>query len=146
MDYPSGHTVNYKYDAAGRLADSGGTAAFTGNLGDGVQRTYSAGIIYSPLGGMTKEQLGTDTPVYNKLWYNSRGQLAEIRDSTSYGGDWDTSWNRGALINHYSSNCWGMCGGSNSTTAMTDNNGNVKKQDYWIPDDEQVSNYHVSTD
>ncbi len=45
------------------------------------------------------------------------------------------------IINHYSNNCWGMCGGSNSTTAMTDNNGNLKKQETYIPNDEQVSSY-----
>jgi hypothetical protein len=30
-----------------------------------------------------------------------------------------------------------MCGGSNSTTAMTDNNGNLKKQETYIPNNEQ---------
>ncbi len=133
--YPSGHTVNYAYDAAGRAS------SFTGNLGEGVQRNYSTGIVYSSLGGMTKEQFGTDTPVYSKLFYNVRGQLAEIRESSSYTGPTDTTWNRGAIINHYSNNCWGMCGGSSSATAMTDDNGNLKKQETYIPTDEQVSNY-----
>lgn len=134
--YPSGRTVSYSYDQAGR------TSSVSGTLGDGSSRTYSSGIIYSSLGGLSKEQFGTDTAVYNKLFYNVRGQLSEIRDSTSYTGAGDTSWNRGALINHYSGNCWGMCAGQN----MTDNNGTVKKQDYYIPDNDQVSNYHVSTD
>jgi len=49
--------------------------------------------------------------------------------------------NRGAIINHYSNNCWDMCGGSNSTTAMTDNNGNLKKQEVYIPNDDQISGY-----
>ncbi|MDQ3665842.1 MAG: hypothetical protein M3410_04420, partial [Acidobacteriota bacterium] len=119
--YPSGRTVNYAYDNAGR------TENFAGNLGDGVLRTYSTGILYSSLGGMAKEQFGTDTPVYNKSFYNSRGQLSEIRVSTSYTGPTDTTWNRGAIINHYSSQCWGACNGS-------DNNGNLKQQDHWIPD------------
>ena len=73
-------------------------------------------------GRMKQEQFGTDTAVYNKLFYNSRGQLAEIRVSTTPN---DTSWNRGAIINHYSDNCWGMCSGS----SMPDNNGNLKNQD-----------------
>jgi RHS repeat-associated protein len=124
--YPSGRNVVYSYDAAGR------TDSFTGNLGDGTQRSYSTEIIYSPLGGMTKEKFGTDTALYNKLFYNSRGQLSEIREGTSYTGPTDTGWERGAIINYYST-CWGMCGGSNSTTPMTDNNGNLKKQEVFVP-------------
>jgi hypothetical protein len=92
---------------------------------------------------MVNEKFGTTTPVYNKLFYNSRGQLAEIRESTSYTGPSDTDWNRGAIINHYSDNCWGMCGGSNSTTGMTDNNGNLRKQEIYIPDNDQISSYNM---
>jgi RHS repeat-associated protein len=126
--YPSGHTVSYAFDQAGRLS------SFTGNLGDGTNRDYSTGIIYSSLGGMAKEQFGTTTPIYNKLFYNSRGQLSEIRDSTSYTGPGDTSWNRGAIINHYSFQCWGACNG-------TDNNGNLKKQEVYVPDNDQITSY-----
>jgi YD repeat-containing protein len=44
--YPSGHWVTYNYDNAGRLADKDASnLAFTGNLGDGAQRTYSSGIL-----------------------------------------------------------------------------------------------------
>jgi len=137
--YPSGHTVSFAYDAAGR------TSSLSGNLGDGTQRTYSTGIVYSSLGGMTKEQFGTDTAVYNKLFYDVRGQLAEIRESSSYTGPTDTTWNRGAIINHYSNNCWGMCGGSNSTTSMTDNNGNLKKQEVYVPLNDQLQNPPYTT-
>ena len=35
--YPSGHTVNYTYDGAGR------TLTFTGIFGDGTSRTYANG-------------------------------------------------------------------------------------------------------
>src|SRR5882724_5868287 len=122
-NYPSGRTVSYDYDQAGR------TSGFTGYLGDGVNRTYSTGIIYSALGGMSKEQFGTDTAIYNKLFYNSRGQLSEIRESSSYTGPTDTSWNRGAIINHYSDQCWGAC------------NGTEKKQEHYVPDNEAGSSY-----
>jgi len=122
--YPSERIASYAYDDAGR------TSGFTGNLGDGTQRTYSTGIIYSSLGGMTKEQFGTDTPLYNKSFYTSRGQLAEIRVGITYTGPTDSGWERGAIINHYSGECWGACGGLN----MTDNNGNLRQQDHWIPD------------
>ena len=50
--YPSGHTVTNTYDGAGR------TASVSGYLGDGTQLTYSTGIVYSPLGGMTQEEFG----------------------------------------------------------------------------------------
>ena len=123
--YPSNHAVNYNYDGAGRAS------SFMGNLGDGTNRTYSTGIIYSPFGGIAKEEFGTTpTPIYNKLFYNIRGQLAEIRVSTSYTGPTDTTWNRGALINHYSSQCWGVC---TPLSSMTDNNGNLRQQDHMIP-------------
>ena len=136
LTYPSGHTITNLYDSAGRMS------SFIGNLGDGASRTYSTGMIYSSLGGITKEQFGTTTPIYNKLFYNVRGQLSEIRDSTSYTGPTDTTWNRGAIINHYSDQCWGMCSGH----SMTDNNGNLKHQDNYIPDNEQVTSYHTFTD
>lgn len=127
--YPSGRTVTYNYDNAGR------TSSFTGTLGDGTQRSYSTGIIYSPLGAMTKEQFGTATSIYNKLFYNSRGQLAEIRVSSSYTGPTDLTWNRGAIINNYSSQCAGMC---TPTSSMTDNNGNLKTQEVFVPDNDQA--------
>src|SRR5262249_4085482 len=74
---PAGRRVTYGYNVAGRTND------FRGNLA-GSQRTYSPEVLYSPFGGLTKEKFVTDTPIYNKLFYNSRGQLAEIREGTSY--------------------------------------------------------------
>ena len=135
LTYPSGHTLTFNYDQAGRLGDKDAqNLALTGNLGDGIMRTYSGGITYNSWNAPTQEKFGTDTPIYNKLFYNSRGQLSEIRESTSPN---NTSWNRGAIINHYSNQCWGMCTGLN----MTDNNGNLKRQDTYIPDNDQVSSY-----
>ena len=120
--YPSGRTITNTFDNAGRLN------SFSGTLGDGTNRAYSTGIVYSPSGGMTREQFGTSTPIFNKLFYNSRGQLSEIRESTSYTGPTDTTWNRGAILNQYSTQCSGVsCNG-------TDNNGNLRKQEHWIPD------------
>jgi RHS repeat-associated protein len=82
---------------------------------------------------MSQEQFGTTTPIYNKLFYNSRGQLSEIREGLT--GN-NTAWERGAIINHYSDTCWGMCWDPNTNTgsSMTDNNGNLKKQEHWIQD------------
>src|ERR1700730_18011349 len=93
------------------------------------------GIIYSPLGGMTKEQFGTDTTLYNKSFYNSRGQLSDIRVSTSYTGQTDYTWNRGAILNQYSFQCYGP------TCNATDNNGNLRKQEVWVPTNDQASTW-----
>jgi RHS repeat-associated protein len=123
LTYPSESTVTNTYDQAGRLS------TMSGNLGDGATHTYATGILYSPTGGMVKEEFGTTTPVYNKLFYNSRGQLAEIRASSSYTGPTDTTWDRGAIVNSYSNSCTGVCSGS----SMSDNNGNLLKQQIYIP-------------
>jgi YD repeat-containing protein len=62
--YPSGHVVNYNYDQAGRLGDKDAQhLAMTGNLGDGVTRSYATGMTYSELGGLQQEQFGTVTPL-----------------------------------------------------------------------------------
>jgi len=128
--YPSNRTVNYNYDNAGRLADKDSThPAFTGNLGDNVTRTYAKGIVYGSAGQMTQEQFGTSTALYNKLLFNSRGQLAEMRVGTASGTSGDTTWNRGKIINDYSSACSGVCDGAN-------NNGNLLKQSVYVPNNE----------
>ena len=112
--YPSGHTVANSYDQAGRLS------SFSGSLGDGTTRTYSTGILYGPTGVMVKEQFGTNTAIYNKQFYNSRGQLAEVRASTSYTGPTDTDANRGGIVNYYSD-------------TGADNNGNLRRQEILVP-------------
>jgi len=129
--YPSGHTVTYTYDDAGR------TSQFSGNLGDAVSRSYTSALLYDSAGRLSKEQLGTNTPIFNKLRYNSRGQLAEILASTSYTGPNDLTWNRGKIINWYSLQCGGSgCNNSN-------NNGNLQKQEVFVPLKEQGSG-HIS--
>ncbi|HEY6803608.1 MAG TPA: DUF4214 domain-containing protein [Pyrinomonadaceae bacterium] len=118
--YPSGHVVSFNYDLAGRLADKDSTnLAVAGNLGDGVARTYSRGLLYGPGGQLIEEQFGTNTAIYNKRNYNSRQQLTEILVSTSGG---DSSWNRGRIVNDY---------------GTTNNNGNLKAQSTYIPLNEQ---------
>jgi RHS repeat-associated protein len=135
--YPSGRTVTYNYDAAGRPGDYNGQAAMAGSLGDGVTRTYASEVRYHEMGGMEQERFGTDTPVYNKSLYNGRNQLAEIRVSTHsiLSPGQETNWNRGAIINHYSNSGWGASGGG------ADNNGNLRKQEVYIPNDDQISGY-----
>ena len=115
--YPSGRTVNYAYDAAGRTTD------FTGNLG-GTQRNYSTAMKYDAAGHLTKETFGTTTPLYQNFHYNIRQQLYDVRVGTNINDD--LTWNRGALEFLYGSAGWG---GSNP-----DNNGNITRSDHWIPD------------
>jgi RHS repeat-associated protein len=121
--YPSGRTVNYSYDDAGR------TLGFTGNLGDGVNRTYATGINYSVWGGLSRELFGTDIPLYHRQHYTNRGQLFDMRVGTTDDG----AWNRGAIINYYSLTNWGF------GNTGTDTNGNVYGQQHWIFHDDQMS-------
>ncbi len=130
--YPSTRTVANTFDSAGR------TTGVTGELG-GNSRTYASGVTYAAAGQMTQEQFGTGTPIYNKLFYNSRGQLAEIREGTTPN---NTESSRGAIINYYSASCDGMCGGSTSTTSMTDNNGNLQKQQVYISSSDSFTQFY----
>ncbi|HEX6045429.1 MAG TPA: RHS repeat-associated core domain-containing protein, partial [Pyrinomonadaceae bacterium] len=133
--YPSGHSVTYNYDNAGRLADKNASdLAFRGNLGDGVQRTYASGNVYSPWGSLTMERFGTQTPLYHKLQYNIRGQLWDVRVAT--GSDVNGSWNRGALQMFYESTYgFGISG--------PDNNGNVVKSKHYVPLDDSSSTWAI---
>jgi len=118
--YPSGHTVNYGYDIAGRLNSD------AGNLGDGVARSYAGSITYSEFGGMQQEQFGTQTALYHKHHYNVRGQLYDIRlSSVAWANDqWD--WNRGGVVNYYAQNYqW--------QASDAYNNGNVLRSESPIP-------------
>jgi RHS repeat-associated protein len=131
--YPSGRSVSYRYDLLGRPGDHNGQPAFSGNLGDGVQRTYADELRYHELGGMEQERFGTDAPLYHKRFYNVRGQLGDIRLSTypiTAPGQ-AMNWNRGAVVNHYSQAVWG---GSDSQ-----NNGNLRTQQVWVPSDDGAS-------
>jgi RHS repeat-associated protein len=131
QSYPSGHIVTYGYDAAGRLNN------FAGNLGSGTQLTYSTAIGYSPF-GMEQEKFGTQTQLYRKLHYNVRGQLYDVRVSTSSltQNEWD--WNRGALVFYFGGYSWGQSGAAN--------NGNANAQQHWIPADEAYSTYSYTQD
>jgi RHS repeat-associated protein len=124
--YPSGHTVSYSYDAAAR------TLTFTGNLGDGLQRTYAAGIEYAPFGGIKKEQFGTQQPVYHHQAYNIRGQLYYVAvgpNNDDWGGDY------GKLIYYYGAPyCFGCSG--------PENNGNVRLIDYYLPGGYVLHDYY----
>lgn len=122
--YPSNRTVNYGYDSAGRLTN------FSGNLG-GNTYTYATGLTYNARGQLQREQFGTATALYHRMYYNARGQMVQARLGTGSSGfdnevpptdmngsAW-TSWDRGALRWEYGS--------------TNQNNGNVTRQEHLIP-------------
>ena len=126
--YPSGRTVSYTYDLAGR------TSSFAGNLGDGVTRTYAGSITYDEWNGLSREQFGTDTSLYHKEKRNIRGQLYDMRLSTVNDSD---NWNRGAIVNYYSFQPYGW------GTSGPDNNSNLLVQQHWVPGDDAISTYSL---
>ena len=135
--YPSGHTVTQLYDVAGDLSN------FSGNLGDGTQRTYSTGLKYNAQGQMIREQFGTQTPLYHRRHFNARGQLFDVRLGTGNNDSFDgavpglapTSWNRGSLRLYYSSSYNDQDG---PTAAPQNNNGNLYRQDIFVPTSEAL--------
>jgi RHS repeat-associated protein len=119
--YPSGRTVNYSYDQAGRLSSS------SGNLG-GSPYTYADTIGYNAAGQMIKERFGTNTSLYHNLHYNNRLQLVDTRLGDSATDEW--SWSRGAIAFFYgttAANSW------NQFANDTDNNGNLRRQMNFVP-------------
>ena len=121
MTYPSGRKVNYSYDGVGRLS------SFTGNLGNGQLRTYSAITQYHPAGMIERETFGTQTPLYHKKRYNNRLQLGDLR--LSIGSD-ALSYDRGALLFLHGPNAV-----ENTDPLANDptNNGNLVKQMHYVP-------------
>src|SRR5262245_58974587 len=147
VTYPSGRTVNYSYDQAGRLN------SFTGNLGDGVNRNYAAGMQYDAAGLMKREQFGANVPLYHRRHYNNRLQLFDIRLGTDPNPAYDSddlnvwagaagSWNRGGLRLYYTT----LDGCHVFGDGGTDNNGNPLRMDHHIPLDDAVSNFVASID
>jgi len=126
VTYPSGRSVTYNYDDAVRAS------SVTGTLGDSNNRNYATGISYATNGLISQELFGTTAGVYNKRFYNSRNQLAEVLASTS--GN-DSTWNRGKILNQFSM----QCASAGAACNATDNNGNVRKQEVYIPTNELAS-------
>jgi YD repeat-containing protein len=127
--YPSNRTTTSNYDNAGRLS------SFTGNIGDGVSRTYADSFLYNAFGQIKKERFGANINLYHNIHYNSRGQAVDIRLSTG-AGEWD--WNRGALITYFSNQARSA---GNAFLNAPDNNGNVTMQEHYVPTDDAISSY-----
>lgn len=128
---PSLHKLTYSFDAIGRLSQ------MVGNIGDGVQRTYTTGITYNSAGQMTREQFGTTTPLYHNRHFNNRGQLYDVRLGTNGSDEW--TWNRGALRIYNNANSTVGNGG-------TLNNGNVYRVDHFVPLNDAVTAWFMPVD
>ena|GEM_PF-2785365 len=118
QSYPSGRTVNYSYDGAGRVS------GFTGNLGDGVSRNYATGISYTAAGQMASEQFGTSPGLTHRMDYNLRQQLYQVQVGTGSSGN--PMWDRGKLYTYYAGSL------AAPTSEGTNNNGNVIRSDHYI--------------
>lgn len=138
--YPSGRTVSYAYDAAGRVAN------FNGNIGDGVLRTYATNIAYDESGRLKEEQFGTNTALYHKLHYNIRGQLNDIRLSTASWSADEWNWNRGTIVNYYATADLTCPNAQCRFNGGPDNNGSMRQSQYWIPANDQMSSYNWTED
>jgi RHS repeat-associated protein len=121
ITYPSGHTVNYSYDNVNRLT------GFSGNLGDGLPRTYSTTTQYHPAGMIEREGFGTQIPLYLKRRYNKRLQIGDLRLGTVNDA---TNADRGALLFYYGPNA---VASANPFQDDTTNNGNLWRQVHQVP-------------
>ena len=138
--YPSNRTINNNYDNAGRLS------SFSGNLGDGVLRTYADTFSYTAGGQMLKERFGTTnsavgggTGLYHNVHYNNRLQAVDIRLGHYVNDEWN--WSRGALITYYSNQARSI---GNAFLNANDNNGNVTMAEHYVPTDEAISSYSIT--
>ena len=120
--YPSGKTVSYSYDGAGRMS------SFTGTLGDGTPRNYATSISYTPSGQLTKETYGTTTALYLNLHYNHRLQLVDLRLGDSPTDEWN--WSRGAIGFYFGTTAVNQ---GNQFADSTDDNGNLLRQINYVP-------------
>jgi len=150
QSYPSGHTVYYNYDIAGRIGDkNSNNLAFTGNLGDGVQRSYDsiAGAnAYDAASRLQEEKYGTLTPLYHKQHYNIRGQLNDVRLSTvAFDAD-EWNWNRGAIRTAYAAADLACQTNQCRFNSGPDNNGNVIQSQHFVPSNDQMIFYVMTED
>jgi RHS repeat-associated protein len=130
--YPSNRTVSYSYGTDGRLS------GFTGNLGDGVARTYADTMVYNAAGQLKQERFGTTTNLYHVMNYNKRVQMYWNQLGTSTG-----TWNRGVLLTYYSVTARqaGYPAGDYSG-----NNGNVWMQEHYVPTNDAISTHTIFRD
>ena len=134
--YPSGRTVNYSYDAAGRLNE------FKGRLGGTPSDLfYAKDMRYNPRGQMIREEWGTNTALFLRQHYNQRGQLFDVRLGTSSDTGLDVEdplvwrwanggWNRGALRMYNSTN---LNDYDSANPVQGDNNGNIQRAEHFVP-------------
>ena len=62
---------------------AGRTIGLSGNFGDGTSRNYSTGIIYSPFGGLNKQQFGT-TYLQQALLITVKASTRDLAQTASF--------------------------------------------------------------
>ncbi len=132
QSYPSTRSASYSYGADGRLS------GFTGNLGDGVPRTYADTMLYNAAGQMTQERFVTNTQLYHSMTYNKRFQMYDNRLGTSVLG-----WNRGLLLTYYSFAARQIGWPGYETSG---NNGNVWMQEHYVPTNDAITTHTIFRD
>ncbi len=138
--FPSGGSpVTYGYGAGGR------TGSFEGFLGGQGYFLYSSGMVYNAAGQMTEEVFGTSpTPIYHTARYNNRFQMYEVNAGTFNDVNNTASsayWNRGRLRFFYNQ---AALNAEDPSLAGTDNNGNVLRQEHWVPTATQTNQINAA--
>ena len=123
---PSGSYQYFQYNAGGHSLQSWGTLG-----ADSVETFYSSGTQYNAAGQLNQELLGSS--VYHRMDYNNRFQMTEMRVSTNPLDP--LSWDLGKLRFFYNT---AAKISENPNDPGTDNNGNVLRQEHWVPT--QVTN------
>ena len=113
MIYPSGKTVTYSPDGAGRVQLVSGAVS------------YASGIAYAPHGGITSLKLGNN--LYESADFNSRLQTQELRLGSATGAS--DLWK---LHYEFQSAATQQCGGATVPSSVL-NNGNVTAQVLTVP-------------
>lgn len=66
------------------------------------------------------------------------GTRSDVRVSTQSLAQNELDWNRGAIVNYYGGAAWGQ--------SSTTNNGNLTKQQHWVPANESLTTYNYTED
>ena len=139
QNYPSGANFEHNYGTGGR------TNFVQGALGGQGYSLYSSGMIYNAAGQMTEEVFGTSpAPIYHTARYNNRFQMYEVNAGTFNDVNNSASsayWNRGRLRFFYNQ---AALNAEDPSLAGTDNNGNVLRQEHWVPTATQTNQINAA--
>jgi RHS repeat-associated protein len=86
------------------------------------------------------ELTGSSVQLYHNMHYNRRGQLFDVRLGTSSTDEW--TWNRGAIRVYFNSDHSDY----SATPTYANNNGNLYRQEHFVPDNDAVSSWSLAVD